>query len=315
MTTFIREYSPQTLKSFQYHSSIIEQLIQYIDEPSIKKRILVHGEISSGKTTLLNCINNDVKDNYEILDLYTLHECNIEDFREQLLHFCKMISNKEKLIIVDDIEQFKSNFQHMISYIIETYDIHIIATCLQTIQVSHTLQKRLHNLYLPSFHIDHLNHLIHRIQKDKNILFKSQVDCQNILLQLSNYSIRMIYSNLEKLYYICDSEITEKEIYQICCILSHKHLLDFTQYCFKDKNKKKVCEHIYYILQYGYSVIDFLEQYLNFIKYHEIDYISEKETCSIIHIISKYIIIFHSVHENEMELYLFAYELMAIKEV
>lgn len=315
MTTFIHEYSPLSLKSFYYHSSIIEPLIQYIEETSLKKRILIHGEFSSGKTTLLNCIQNDVKDKYEILDLYTLQECNIEDFREHILHFCKMISNKEKMIIVDNIEEFKSNFQHMISYIIETYDVHIIATCLQTIQVTPTLQKRLHILYIPCFHIDHLKHLIHRIQKDKNIQFEDQDNCQNTLLQLSNYSIRILYSNLEKLYYICDSKISEKDIHQICCILSHRHLLDFTHACFKDKNKEKVCEIIYYILQYGYSVIDFLEQYLNFIKYHDLDYISEKETCSIIHILSKYIIIFHSIHENEIELYLFAYELMAIKKI
>lgn len=312
MTTFIREYSPSSLSDFKFHENIIPSLQSFIHDDSICKRILICGDSSSGKSTILNCITNDISNTYEIFDLYTICDENIEEFRQNLVHFCKMISAKEKLIIMDNIDELKSIFQDIISYVLDTYSIHIIATCLQVIKVVDTIQSRLHIIHIPIFPHKSLIQLIKTICSEKKIQLEDDKDSNTLIMQLSNYSIRMIYSNLEKLYYIFDHVITKDDIYKVCCILSHKHLIEFTEACFKYKDIKSVCNLLHSILHYGYSVIDFLEQYLLFIKYHSLDYIDEKKTCCIVHILSKYIILFHSVHENEIELFLFSYELIHI---
>lgn len=310
MTTFIREYSPSSLDHYQFHEKIIPSLQSFIYDRSIQKRILLCGDSSSGKSTILKCITNDISDTYEIFDLYTIYDDNIEEFRQKLIHFCKMISAKEKLIIMDNIDELKSIFQNIISYVLDTYSVHIIATCLQVIKVVDTIQSRLHIIHIPIFPHRSLLQLTDRICNEKNIQFEDVDTCHTLIIQLSNYSIRMIYSNLEKLYHIFEDIINKDDIYQVCSMLSYKHLIEFTEACFQSKNIKCVCNILQSILHYGYSVIDFLEQYLLFIKYHSFEYIDEKKTCAIIHVISKYIILFHSVHENDIELFLFSYELL-----
>ena len=57
----------------------------------------------------------------------------------------------------------------------------------------------------------------------------------------------------------------------------------------------------------GYSVGDILDSYFTFIKTPNI--ISEDHKYKIIKLICKYITIFHTIHEDEVELALFANEL------
>jgi hypothetical protein len=70
--------------------------------------------------------------------------------------------------------------------------------------------------------------------------------------------------------------------------------------------EQKLCEAVrvfFSIHDYGYSVIDILDYFFNFIK--QTDVMNEDEKYNSIPIICKYITIFHNVHEDSIELALF----------
>jgi hypothetical protein len=67
---------------------------------------------------------------------------------------------------------------------------------------------------------------------------------------------------------------------------------------------------LYDIHDYGYSVIDILDYFFTFVK--TTDCFTEEEKYQIIPLLCKYITVFHSIHENCVELALFTNNLQAI---
>jgi hypothetical protein len=70
--------------------------------------------------------------------------------------------------------------------------------------------------------------------------------------------------------------------------------------------EKKLSEAIgvfFSIHDYGYSVIDILDYFFNFVK--QTKTLTEDEKYKVIPVICKYITIFHNVHEDAIELALF----------
>ena len=66
----------------------------------------------------------------------------------------------------------------------------------------------------------------------------------------------------------------------------------------------------YGLFDKGYSVMDILDNYFSFIK--RTNLLSETHKYRIIHHISKYITIFHNIHEDEIELALFTNKIIDI---
>ena len=71
----------------------------------------------------------------------------------------------------------------------------------------------------------------------------------------------------------------------------------------KKYNLQEALKQIYYIHDYGYSVIDILDYMFAFIKLT--DMLTEEVKYQIIPILCKYITIFHNTHEDSIELALF----------
>ena len=73
---------------------------------------------------------------------------------------------------------------------------------------------------------------------------------------------------------------------------------------------EKSIDVLYKIHDDGYSVIDILDYFFNFVKIT--NNLDEKLKYEIIPIICKYITIFNTIHENKIELALFTHELTTL---
>ena len=97
MTSFIKKYQPQELKSLGLNSTILTFINDLIDID--KLNLLFIGEPDSGKTTLLNCIIKEYyKDFHEkeysqnLIYLNSAQEQGIQYYRNEVKTFCQTCS-------------------------------------------------------------------------------------------------------------------------------------------------------------------------------------------------------------------------------
>ena len=96
----------------------------------------------------------------------------------------------------------------------------------------------------------------------------------------------------------------------MCTNISFKEFDLYTTYCKTDKDIKKAIKILYTIFERGYSVMDILDNYFMYIKTTTI--LTEEEKYKIIPCICKYITVFNTIHEDEIELTLFTHNIINI---
>ena len=99
---------------------------------------------------------------------------------------------------------------------------------------------------------------------------------------------------------LLDEKITINKAKEICTNISYFDLEKYTIEWYSNKSLKNSVKIIYNIYDKGYSVMDILDSYFQFIKITNI--LQEEEKYKTISIICKYISLFHTLHENEIEL-------------
>lgn len=112
---------------------------------------------------------------------------------------------------------------------------------------------------------------------------------------------------LEK-FKIYNKHITINIAKNICTNISFFEFEKYTNSWFKQKDYKKSITNILNIYKKGYSVLDILDNYFSFIKITDI--IEEDNKYIILKYICKYIEIFYTIHEDEIELVFFTNELI-----
>jgi hypothetical protein len=104
-------------------------------------------------------------------------------------------------------------------------------------------------------------------------------------------------------------DINLKIVNRVCTNIPFHEFTKFTKLC-KLQERSKAIQQIFKLFDTGYSVMDILDNYFLYIK--TIDIINETQKYNIIHLISKYITIFHNIHEDEIELALFTNNIIDI---
>ena len=107
---------------------------------------------------------------------------------------------------------------------------------------------------------------------------------------------------------LLDKEITLDIAKNICTNISFFDFETYTKSWYIEKdivNSKKTIDCIF---KKGYSVLDILDSYFQFIKYTDI--IPEIIKYKVIKIICKYISLFHTQHEHSIELTFFTHDLI-----
>ena len=318
--TFISKYKPYYIDDFAGNEqlvSIVKSLIQ-IDNANI----LVTGPTNSGKTSFLyavireyyNLKKNDSLPESNIMFINSLKEQGINYYRNEMKCFSQSkcsIYGKKKLIIVDDIDLINEQCQQVFRNHIDKYkaNIHFISVCSNVHKVIESIQSRLHILKMVSPDPESVSKLSNNIIKNENLNITK--DAKEYLLTFSKYSIRELLSHLEKITILNENneEIDIETCKNIISNVSYKQFEHYIRFLQNDHLEDAI-DILYTIYDYGYSVIDILDMFFNFIK--TTHYLDEDIKYQILPILCKYITYFHSLHEDIVEVVIFTYEVYEI---
>ena len=282
--------------------------------------LLFIGNTNSGKTTFLYSIirqyyglgKNDPISESNILFINNLKEQGIQFFRNEMKTFCRSRSNiygKKKLIIVDDMDTINEQSQQVFRNYIDKYknNINFISVCTNIQKIIESIQSRVHILHIPSLAKPKMKEIMENIIQCENIHIDQE--SKNYLLTISNSSIRNIINNLEKIYILGDN-IDIHLCKKLCSNISFQQFEDFILSFSSENPLQNAIQILYKIHDFGYSVIDILDYFFSFVKITEL--LSEEQKYKIIPIICKYITIFHNIHEDSIELSLFANDIHSV---
>ena len=315
-STFITKYKPYFIDDFTDNVNFISTIKNLIKLDNLN--LLLIGDINSGKTTLINCImreyyhisSTNLPEN-NILIINNLKEQGIQYFRNEMKTFCQSrcsIYGKKKLVIIDDIDYINEQGQQVFRNYIDKYskNIHFISVCTNLQKVIESLQSRLHIIKIPNQSKEYIYKVMTNIINNENININE--DIQQYLLQSSENSIRTLINYLEKIY-IFDKQITLYECKQICSSISIQHFDNYYNFIMSN-NLRDAINILYNIYDYGYSVIDILDFLFNYTK--KCNLLSEDQQYKIIIELCKYITVFHTIHEDSIELALITNKLCNI---
>lgn len=315
--TFISKYKPYYIDDFCADSkfkSILRTLLEIDD-----LNILFLGNSSSGKTTLLYAMireyyglskTQSISEN-NILLINNLKEQGINYYRNEMKTFCQShstIYGKKKMVIVDDIDMINEQSQQVFRNYIDKYkhNVHFISVCTNIQKVIESIQSRVHILRVNTPELVQIRGILDKIVEKENIVIDEE--SKEYLLRFSNNSIRTIITNLEKIY-ILGKPVNLEMCKTICTDISFQQFENYLE-LLKISNVAGAVKIFYDIHDYGYSVIDILDYFFTFIKQTEL--LTEDDKYQMIPILCKYITIFHSVHEDIIELALFTQNIHVI---
>ena len=311
---FLKKYQPQKFNEFIIDKDYIEVLKTMINMDNLN--ILLIGNNGSGKTSLIEAIIREyyVTDKIpykNVLVINNLRDQGIQYYRNEVKTFSQTrsyIKGKKKIIILDDIDLINEQSQQVFRNCIDkySYNVHFLASCTNIQKVIDAVQSRCCIIKIKPFKKTLLNKIFNNIKKKENITIDK--DAQELILNICNNSIRQLINYLEK-FKILNINITSDLVQNVCTNISFYELKNYTNLCINNKIQAAITV-IFNIFKKGYSVMDILDNYFIFIK--NTNMIEEEIKYKIIKIICEYISIFHTIHENELELVLFTNDLIKI---
>ena len=313
---FIQKYQPIYFDDFNLDKEVKEILdtLVYINNLNI----LLIGDITSGKTSLLNAIIREYYKGYSekdhednVLYINSLKEQGINYYRSDVKTFCQTcsnIKNKKNFIVLDDIDFINEQSQQVFRNYIDKFsqNVNFISSCSNTQKVIESLQSRLTILKMKPLKKENIIKLIHKIKTNEQIDIDN--DAEDFIINISNNTVKTIINYLEK-FKLLNKKITLELAMLLSSNISFLNFKEYTNYI-KNKEINLAIKLIYEIYDKGYSVMDILDNYFLFIK--TTDLFTEEEKYTIIPYICKYITIFHNIHEDEIELALFTNNLVKI---
>jgi len=314
-TQFLKKYQPLFFKDFTIDKEYIELLNTLNKMDSLN--ILLVGNIGSGKTSILYATireyynMKDIPSN-NVLLINNLKEQGISYYRSEVKTFCQtpsVVPYKKKFIILDDIDFINEQSQQVFRNCIDKYShkVHFLASCSNTQKVIESIQSRCTIIKLKPISQQYLKTIFNKIKTQEKLTITQ--NAENFILNICNNSVRLLINYLEK-FKLLNISIDEKKVKEICTNISFYEFENYTKAWFIEKNLQKSITLIYSIYNKGYSVMDILDSYFSFIKITDI--IEENIKYKIIIFILKYIAVFHTLHENDIELIIFTNELLKI---
>ena len=312
---FLKKYQPLFYKDFTIDKEYIELLTTLSTMNNLN--ILLVGNPGSGKTSLLYATireyyQQEIIPKNNVLYINNLKEQGIQYYRTEVKTFCQtpsMIFGKKKFIILDDIDLINDQSQQVFRNCIDKYshNVHFLASCSNTQRVIDSIQSRCTIIKIKPVAKPFLKKIYNKIKKSENIDIDNKAE--EFILNICNNSVRLLINYMEK-FKLLGINITETKVKEICTNISFYEFEKYTEEWYRNKNLSFAIQIIYSIYNKGYSVMDILDSYFTFIKITTI--LNETIKYKVIKLILKYIALFHTLHENEIELALFTNELLKI---
>jgi DNA polymerase III delta prime subunit len=315
MTTniFTYKYKPKILTDFHICNELL-----YVIETLIKigkLNILLIGNSGTGKTTLIDAIIREYygfdlpKDDPNVLSISNLKDQGISYYRNEVRTFCQTtstIKGKHKVLLIDDIDSINDQGQQVFRNCIDKYskNVFFIASCSNIQKVIDSIQSRLDIIKVIPHSPNELSTIASHIILNENI--SVEADVIPFIVNVCNGSIRTMINYLEK-FKLINRRIDIDLASQLCTNISFKELERYTEKCLEN-NLLHAIDIMNSFVNKGYSVTDILDSYFSFIKHTR--QFTEEQKYSIVPYICKYITIFHTIHEDQIELFFFTNNLL-----
>jgi DNA polymerase III delta prime subunit len=309
------KYQPQTLSNFFIGSQITQASTESLIRTLIEIddiNILFVGNNCSGKTILLNII---IREYYGLAECEPIPENNIlhiNNLKEQGISFFRSemkthsqsrssIFGKKKMIVIDDIDLINEQSQQTFRNYIDKYkkNIHFISVCTNIQKVIESVQSRLHIIKIEQPTDTQLLVLYDIIVSQEKLVVSDEA--KRFLIRYCKKSYRALLNQMEKIF-ILGRHIDISLCKMLCSEVNYNHFELYINYL-HNKELHNAIQVLYNISSLGYSVVDIYDYLFAFIK--ETNLLNEKQKYSLIPLFCDYITIFHSVHEDPIELALF----------
>jgi len=312
--SILSKYSPKTIDDFKFPQNLRELL-----HKMVSLNMLFVGNSGSGKTTLLKIIVKeyfaDVSNYYDnVMYINTLSDNGINYYRNEVKTFCSIsskIANKKKIVVIDDMDIIvNEQSQQILRNYIDKYQNNVVflTSCSNNQRIIDTIQSRLNIIRLVPINECGIRSIYDTVRINEQIDIDD--DASNFIMSMSNNSVSMLLNYMEK-FKLIGEKITLDIAKSACSIISYADYDEYTELVFNKPytvdNLSLAKKMLDEMISKGYSVVDILDNYFNYIKITEI--ISEDTKYRIIPIISKYIVYFSNYHEDDIELYFFTVDL------
>lgn len=323
---FINKYQPDYLNDFQQLDETTVKLVKSLIHLN-NLNILIVGDSGTGKTSIIKSVIKEYygsgnEYNHEnVLVLNSLKEQGIQYYRNDLKIFCQtcsLIKNKKKIILLDDIDLINEQSQQVFRNYMDKYkhNINFISSCTNIQKVIDSLQSRTIIVKIHPITFTCLQKIITKISLRERLIFTHE--SQELLLHICNNSIRILLNYLEKIKILnihsktkttqpsslqqCNNTIEAELVHKLSTNISYTLFDEYTNLVLENKMRESV--NILYGLHHeGYSVMDILDNYFTYIKITNL--LDENIKYKLTTLICKYIIHFHNIHEDELELAFF----------
>lgn len=306
---FLQKYQPLTLDAFESVSEIKEILTTLIQMNNLN--ILFVGNIGSGKTTYLNATIQEYYNNIDkslqhdnILYINSLKEQGINFYRNDVKTFCQTcctIKHKKKIIVLDDIDIINEQSQQVFRNCIDKYskNVHFISSCSNPQKVIETIQSRFTIIKINSVAKTALYNISNNIISTEKLSIDDKA--HEFIINISNNNPKILINYMEKVK-LLGQHIDIRVVTDVCANISFFIFEDYIQLLLRNDIAGAI-KLLYDIYDKGYSVMDILDTFFIYVKLT--NKLTEKQKYNAIPIICKYIMIFHNIHEDEIELALF----------
>ena len=310
---FLCKYQPRRFKDFVIGEEYTQILRILVEMDNLN--ILLIGNSGSGKTSLLEATIREYYDMdtipaHNVLRINNLAEQGISYYRTEVKTFCQTASyipKKRKFVILDDIDMINDQSQQVFRNCIDkhSHKVHFIASCSNTQRVIESLQSRCTIVKIKPVGAPLLHQLLHKIREIEAIQITPRA--AEFIINASNNSIRLFVNYMEK-FNLLGQVVTLDKARETCINISFLDFENYTKAWLRDKDPVGARAIMQTILDRGYSVLDILDSYFTFIKIT--DLLTETSKYRLIRLICTYISLFHTLHEDPIELTLFTGDLM-----
>ena len=311
---FLKKYIPTSLDDYNLSEFTKELILSYLKQSKIY--FIIHGNSISGKTTLINTIlklyyGNSINNN--VLYFNLLKEQGINYYRNDLKNFCQInniISSNglKKTIIFDDIDYLNEQSQQIFLNLLNIYkNINYIFSCTDINKIQETIIEKLEYIKINIIDNVFLSKITDKILKNEKIFISN--DKKKEKIKMANYSIPNLINNIDKLLLLnnynhenCNENISilnNIDITYLSCNILKSDFDKFMELCLY-KNYKESIILIENLYKNGYSVIDIIDEFFNYLKNYS--NLEDEKKYKIIKILSYYINIFNNIHEDNIEL-------------
>jgi DNA polymerase III delta prime subunit len=294
MIPFIYKYKLKTLDEFDTEYTF-----------DVNTHLLLLGGERTGKTTLSNLLVHKfitpTQENY--LCINNIKEQGIQYYRTDMKYFCQTSPTIPKIVVVDEVDDLSDQVQQIFLNYMNKY-----GNSVKFILVGKSSQKIIEGMFqkcavviMKPIQDSYFRTLTYKIIKEEQIQITD--DAVDYLIQISSKSVNTLLNYLEK-YKIIGIPITKAYMESTHHNIHDQVFVKMTHAILKQDTPGAISE-ILYLYKEGYSVIDVLDSYFQFIKLYPMD---DLYKYGFVKIICKYIIIYTNIHEHQLELLLFIHE-------